>query len=66
MAKTVKRNDSKISEMGKQGVLPKDKFEEIVRSRAHELYVNRGRKQGDELGDWLKAEKMVMREFKII
>ena len=31
--------------------------EDDVRRRAHELYLKRGGNPGDELGDWLQAER---------
>lgn len=31
--------------------------EEVVRQRAYELYLARGREPGHELEDWLQAEK---------
>jgi len=31
--------------------------EDDVRRRAHELYLKRGTKPGDEFGDWLRAER---------
>ena len=66
MAKTTRREANRISESGSRKVLPKEKFDEIIRNRAYELYVSRGRTQGDELGDWFRAEKMVMKEFRIV
>ena len=30
-----------------------------IRARAYELYIERGVAQGDELGDWLRAEREV-------
>jgi hypothetical protein len=37
----------------KQRVITEDE----VRRRAHELYLTRGTKPGDELSDWLQAER---------
>jgi hypothetical protein len=31
--------------------------EDDVRRRAHELYLKRGATPGDEVGDWLQAER---------
>jgi hypothetical protein len=36
-------------------------FEERVRQRAYELYVERGDESGSELDDWLQAEKEIQR-----
>jgi hypothetical protein len=35
---------------------PEEDLEEQIRLRAHELYVARGREDGHELEDWLRAE----------
>ena len=35
---------------------PAEDLEEQIRLRAHELYVARGREDGHELEDWLRAE----------
>ena len=35
---------------------PEEDFEEQIRLRAYELYVARGREDGHELEDWLRAE----------
>jgi hypothetical protein len=32
---------------------------ELIRARAHQLYVARGRKDGHDLDDWLEAEREV-------
>jgi hypothetical protein len=34
-------------------------LEEDIRHRAYELYVQRGRKDGHDLDDWLRAEKEI-------
>ncbi len=36
-------------------------LEEHIRQRAYELYEARGREQGHELEDWLRAEEEVRR-----
>jgi Protein of unknown function (DUF2934) len=35
-------------------------LEERIRSRAYELYVERGDAGGSELGDWLQAEDEIL------
>jgi hypothetical protein len=35
-------------------------FEERIRRRAYELYVERGDRSGSELDDWLQAEEEVL------
>lgn len=41
-----------ISQKSKETLPP----EELIRRRAYELYEQRGRAEGHELDDWLKAE----------
>jgi len=35
-------------------------FEERIRRRAYELYVQRGNQSGSELSDWLQAEEEML------
>jgi hypothetical protein len=37
-------------------------LEDEIRRRAYELYEERGRENGDELDDWLRAETELMAE----
>lgn len=37
-------------------------LEQKIRQRAYELYEGRGREEGHELEDWLKAESEVQRK----
>jgi len=37
-------------------------LEDEIRRRAYELYEERGRENGDELDDWLRAETELMTE----
>jgi len=38
---------------------PEEDLEDHIRERAHELYEARGREDGHELEDWLRAEEEV-------
>ncbi len=38
---------------------PADDLEERIRLRAHELYEARGREDGHELEDWIRAEEEI-------
>ena len=38
---------------------PQDDTEDEIRRRAYELYVSRGAADGDDLSDWLEAERLV-------
>ncbi len=40
---------------------PRPNFEEAIRRRAYELYEQRGRKDGHDMDDWLRAESEVTR-----
>lgn len=37
------------------------RIEEAIRQRAYELFETRGREEGHELEDWLRAEKEITR-----
>ncbi len=40
-------------------------FQDEIRHRAEELYKNRGGEPGDELSDWLAAEKEIKKKYGI-
>lgn len=42
----------------------KDKINDLVQRKAFELYQKRGYTGGNELGDWLEAERLVKQELK--
>lgn len=60
----IKTEGSSLGIAGQKN-LTKEKFEEAVRKKAYELYIKRGCICGNELGDWLEAEKLVKKEYKI-
>lgn len=41
----------------------KDKVREMVQKKAYELYQKRGCTPGNDLSDWLTAEKLVKQEL---
>jgi Protein of unknown function (DUF2934) len=43
------------------GTRPNPSLEQQIRNRAYELYVDRGREDGHELEDWLRAEAELSR-----
>jgi len=51
-------NSKNPKEIIKQGQL-----NEMIQKKAYELYVKRGRTSGDELVDWLEAEKQVKKQL---
>ena len=38
-------------------------LEERIRRRAYELYVQRGHQSGQELDDWVQAEREILRAY---
>ena len=49
------------SAQAKERQLDSLSFEERIRRRAYELYLQRGNEPGTELDDWLRAEKEILR-----
>lgn len=47
----------------KQNSSNKEKFNEAVSKIAYELYLKKGSKSGNELGDWLEAEKIYVKKY---
>lgn len=41
-------------------VSPRDEIQARIADRAHELYVERGYRQGHTLDDWLEAEREIL------
>jgi len=52
------QGQSKTSALVKQDNVAAN-LEEDIRHRAYELYVQRGRKDGHDLDDWLRAEEEI-------
>ena len=44
-------------------VQPPDQIAEQIRQRAYQMYELRGREDGHDLDDWLRAESAVTRNF---
>ncbi len=57
-----KGRSSAVGEQNKPIELPEGTWERI-RAKAHELWEQRGRREGHDLRDWLDAEEMVMEEI---
>lgn len=38
-------------------------LEKAIQKKAHELFVKRGHKHGDDFKDWLEAEKIVKKQL---
>jgi hypothetical protein len=52
------RTTSTLRQIPTQAAKPSD-LQEQIRHRAYKLYEQRGRNDGQELGDWLQAESEV-------
>jgi hypothetical protein len=46
----------------KRDIAP-DEYIELIRRRAHDIYLERGGVDGRDLDDWLQAEKEVRRDL---
>jgi len=44
--------------------IAKDKIRDVVQKKAYELYQKRGCTPGNDLADWLEAEKLVKEELR--
>lgn len=47
------------SKTNSRGTVNQGQLTDMVRKKAYELYEKRGRKSGNELSDWLEAERIV-------
>ena len=61
-SKVKDKSSSASSAMEKPIELPDGMWDRISR-KAHELWVQRGRQEGNALRDWLDAEEIVMEEI---
>ncbi len=59
------RKKSVPAKKKKSKKVSKEEMRELVRGRAQELYEKRGGKNGDQVGDWLEAEKQIKSEKRI-
>ncbi len=60
---SIQKQESAVSEKEPvhcQPVSPCDDLQARITNRAHELYVDRGYRQGRALDDWLEAEREVL------
>ena len=55
-----------VSTRAKEPLLETLPFQERIRRRAYELYVERGNESGSELDDWLQAEEEIRRAEKAV
>ena len=39
--------------------IPQDQLTDMIRKKAYELYEKRGKKSGQDMANWLEAERMI-------
>ena len=39
--------------------IPQDQLTDMIRKKAYELYEKRGKKSGQDMNNWLEAEKII-------
>ena len=49
----------KVLALNNEGRVSREEFMQLVQQKAYELYEKRGCKQGNDLEDWLNAERLV-------
>ena len=47
-----------------ESTVSSDRALELIRARAYHLFESRGQQPGQELDDWLRAEREVLRPFR--
>ena len=40
-------------------LIPQDQLTDMIRKKAYELYEKRGKKSGQDMANWLEAERMI-------
>ena len=53
------RKLKKVLALNNEGRVSREEFMQLVQQKAYELYEKRGCKQGNDLEDWLNAERLV-------
>jgi len=48
-----------------KSTISKEKLLKEIEKEAYELYLKRGGKHGSDLNDWLEAEKIVKKQYKL-
>jgi Protein of unknown function (DUF2934) len=46
---------------GHLATMPDTEYQEMIRARAYELYESRGRENGQDEDDWLRAEQEILK-----
>jgi hypothetical protein len=60
MQTTSKKNEKKIQNRTTNGTFGGIPLREEIEARAHQIYLARGAEPGNELDDWLQAEREIM------
>ena len=43
--------------------IPQDQLTDMIRKKAYELYEKRGKKLGQDMNNWLEAERMIKQKI---
>jgi len=60
MQTTNRKNEKKSQNRKTNGIFEATSLREQIVTRAHEIYLARGAEAGQELDDWLQAEREIM------
>ena len=44
-------------------LIPQDQLTDMIRKKAYELYEKRGKKSGQDMNNWLEAERIVKQKI---
>ena len=59
------RKLKKILELNNENRVSREEFMQLVQKKAYEIYENRGCKSGNDLEDWIDAERLVKEDLGI-
>ena len=57
------RKLKKVLALNNEERVSREEFMQLVQQKAYELYEKRGSKQGNDLEDWLNAERLVKEDL---
>lgn len=53
-----------VTDMAKKNIsIPRDQLTDMIRKKAYELYEKKGKKAGQDLNNWLEAEKLIKQKI---
>ena len=44
-------------------LIPQDQLTDMIRKKAYELYEKRGKKSGQDMNNWLEAERLIKQKI---